>query len=302
MKSTATKPRRATWSPKATAKKLSSAPRSKSATKPKKLKSSKSSKSCPPGDVPTPPAPPLFPPGTVTAESPLSPAEQEFVTQYLIHFRAGRAYRDTHPNVTRASAGVLGCLLLKKVNVRAEIEAELRDRRRAMRLDVKTLLTELIRVGFADLADCYDLDGRPRSIRDIPTDTRRALQSHTHRHTHTETDDGEKSYIRNEVEHTFRLADKGRALAKLYKYLGLERDETPLEVILGCLPVPIANQLRLAIATTTRATPVDVTASSSDNGKSSNGDQASHPKPDCVPDTVELSDAERSCLDTGAGI
>jgi hypothetical protein len=66
---------------------------------------------------------------------PLAPAQQRFVDAYILSPNAVQAYLAAYPGTPYRSAATLAGRLLKKVEVRAEIDAARRDRQRLFAFD-----------------------------------------------------------------------------------------------------------------------------------------------------------------------
>lgn len=180
----------------------------------------------------------------------LSFHEQRFVEEYLRHGRAGRAYRTVNPHVTRESAWVLGSRMLGKAQVRAEIKAELRERRKHSQAEAMKVIRAAVELLQCDLADCVDENDDPLPLHKIPVETRKWIQS-VRRDDSTETTRS-KGKIRTtrRTRHHLRLVNKGLAFAFLIKHLGLEQTLPPIELLLSTMPRDMAELLRQALAGT----------------------------------------------------
>ena len=210
----------------------------------------------------SPPRRPPRAPVATRADEPLNPQEQIFVDEFLIDFCATRAYRVAFPNSSRRAARVSACRMMQRPNVRAEIDAGRAELRRVARLSAQNTLREMARIASADLADCFDSEGNPRNVREIPINTRRALQSVHIRERNEIRGRGDRRRTVRETEHTYRLASKSAALEYLTNILGLRpKDSNPLEMFLAALSVnspELAATIRLALApAATRLTPAN---------------------------------------------
>lgn len=177
---------------------------------------------------------------------PLSDKERLFVTEYLIDLNATRAYRAVWPDTSYGSARTQSARLLAKVHIKAEVRAAQADRRRRTRVTADKVVRELGRIAFADLVDLFNDDGSLRSIREVPLETRRAIQSiEVRRHQPaTDSDRDPQTIVRIKME------PKSPALEKLCKYLGLIQEIPALETILAQIPEPLREQIREALAAT----------------------------------------------------
>jgi phage terminase small subunit len=185
--------------------------------------------------------------------APLTAAQQRFVDAYIATPNAVRAYRAAYPNTSYRSAAVQAHWLLKKPNIRAEIEAGRRAQQRRTRLSADRVLRELARVAFADVGELFDPDGRLREPHRVPLETRRALASvkvTRERVTRRVTRDGETTTTETVHESVveYRFASKMDALGRLCDCLGLSASLPPLQVVLSLLPPPLAVRVRQCMA------------------------------------------------------
>lgn len=65
-----------------------------------------------------------------------------FVDEYLKTFRAGKAYKKLHPDVTQGSANTLGSRLLKKVETSEYFQLSIKERC-ATRQEIEVILSEM---------------------------------------------------------------------------------------------------------------------------------------------------------------
>ena len=185
--------------------------------------------------------PPQIPPPVDPADQPLTDAEKVFVEEYLIHFKRARAYLAAHPHCSRASAYVLGTRWLQKVRIRAEIDAVVKERRKHSEITASRVLRAAADIAFADIADCYGTDA-PLPIRQIPIETRRALQSVKVHRRQVTTGTGKKKKTVSEQSNHFRLTSKAQALILLFQHLGLHQELPPVELLLSVLPRQMAEE------------------------------------------------------------
>jgi phage terminase small subunit len=139
--------------------------------------------------------------------------QQRFCEEYLIDLNATQAA--IRAGYSSASAGELGCALLKNVKVRARIDAELAERSRRTGVTADRVVRELARVAFADITDVVDVDRatlRPNADRD---DTAVIASVKV-----KEGDDF--------TEREIKMCDKLRALELLGKHMGMFTDKVAL--------------------------------------------------------------------------
>ncbi len=178
----------------------------------------------------------------------LTPEQQRFVDEYLIDRNAVQAYRRTVPGTPYRSAATLSGRMLKKVEVKAEIDAALASERKRLRIGAETVTREVARLAFADLLEVEDAKGKFRRLRDIPIDLRRAISSVKVRREKAQRPNRGGTRVTAEVIE-YKLWSKPDALEKLMKRLGLIQEITPLEALLGLLPVDLREEVRTALAT-----------------------------------------------------
>jgi hypothetical protein len=205
---------------------------------------------------PVPPPPdPVSPDPTDPRYDPLTPLEEKFVCEYLLHFKAARAYRTVCPHVSRASSWVLGHRLLRKVNVRAEIEAQRRENWKQARITAVRVLRHAAYILYADLAECYDASNNLRPVREIPEGTRKALRSVETRTRQIARGTGRGRTVVREERHRYTLTNKSVALKYLFEHLSLKQDLPAIDVVLSVLPPEMAEVVRRAIVERTDGSP-----------------------------------------------
>lgn len=180
---------------------------------------------------PTPPPPPR-PPG-------VGPREMKFVEEYLLTGKAVRSYMAAYPGTTYGSAATLASRLLKKVHIRAELEAARLDQRRHYRVTAGKVIRKWAELAFSDIGDVMDLTNpaypRLKKYADMPAEARRAVQSIAR------TRDGVR----------VKLADQAAALKALSAHLGIAQEIAPLDALLAALPPELAARVRAALANPT---------------------------------------------------
>lgn len=187
----------------------------------------------------------------------LTANQKRFVAEYAIDRNAVQAYfrafgRATAKGKRRSYKGAAESarVLLENPGIQSELRAAEREHRRRCRVDADRINRELAAIAFADPDDCYEPDEQnhglpsPRPWRDVPPAARKAIASVKVKRRRLKTEDDETWEI-EELE--YRHHDKGAALDKLCRRLGLYRDLPPLETILAALPPELAGQVRAAI-------------------------------------------------------
>lgn len=182
----------------------------------------------------------------------LTPGQQAFVDAYLISPNAVQSYRIAFPGTTYRTAAVQAHRLLKKPNIRAEIQAARRDLQRRTQVTARKVISEIANIAFADPIDLFDEHGQLRGLRDVPRETRLALASvkvKQERTTRQVTKNGKTKTTQtiHESVTEFKFWNKLDALAKLGNRLGLNTEIAPVEALLQMLPRKTAEELRAAL-------------------------------------------------------
>lgn len=205
---------------------------------------------------PPPPGTPPVPPQDV----PLNDAERRFVLEYLRDENGVRSYLTIHPDSTYKNAAEQSCKLRKKPNVAAELKGARSAAARRCKLRADNSLRENGFVAHSDIIELVDpVTNRLLPIREIPLATRRALKkvrvrrervdqrtTTTRRGATTVTVD--TTIHEQELEYEFH--DKNAALAREWRYLGMESALPPLDAVLAALPPALAGQVRAALGMT----------------------------------------------------
>lgn len=182
----------------------------------------------------------------------LTPGQARFVDEYLADRNASAAYLRAFPATGPGSARSSAARLLAKANIRAAVRAgERRLSRRNGDLQDRAV-REIERLAFSDIADVMVFDKgrvRLRPFADMTPDARRAIKAVRVRPpvvTHVGKGKGRKAVVTEPVEVV--LHDKLAALDKLFRLLGLYKDQPPLEALLAALPPDLAAVVRSALA------------------------------------------------------
>lgn len=147
--------------------------------------------------------------------------EEIFIRQYLVHFNAARAVRESGYSDEQTVSYNEGARLLRIPRVVEKIRAEMKARLDSLDATGERILQELKSIAFAQLADCFDEDGKMLSVHDMPPECRAALST-------VETDEifagrGEKRIQIGKMRKV-KMADKLKALELLGKYRHLFSD------------------------------------------------------------------------------
>lgn len=176
--------------------------------------------------------------GVMDAKKPrLTPNQRRFVEEYAgddgnavqAYFRAfGRLTRDGKRR-SYVAARKQASDLLTLPHIQAEIKAAQDAYAAKVRVSKLRVIRELAAIAFADTGDLFEPDPdnaglpRPRPWGDVPTATRRAVQTVKVRRKRLKSDRDETTWEVEEID--FKFHPKGDALDKLCKRLGIYDDE-----------------------------------------------------------------------------
>jgi phage terminase small subunit len=142
--------------------------------------------------------------------------EQCFVKEYLVDLKKGAAYMRSHPGSVINTAGPAATRMSLKANVDAAIKAGMAARGHKLDLSADKVLGELMRLGFANIADYIRIDDDGNAtvdLSDLSRDEAAAISEIT-----VEEVVGVK---RTKI----KLVDKGQNLERLGRYLKLFTDK-----------------------------------------------------------------------------
>lgn len=169
----------------------------------------------------------------------LSPRERLFVDEYLIDLNGDAAAQRAgySPGGSGVAARVRASQLLKRPAVRKAVDAGMAARSQRTAIDADTVLSELLRIARADIAQAFDERGCLLPIHQIPEDVRRSIAgidlaelgfSQTTTLEQEAVDVGAMPTTATRVYARVRKIkfwDKTRALELLARHLGLLKDK-----------------------------------------------------------------------------
>jgi len=159
------------------------------------------------------------------SESELTPAHRRFVEEYAYDNNATQAYRRVWPNVSYATARANAHRLLTYAHIQDELSNVREELSRRTGINARKVLRETAAVAFLDHADVFEegWDGspKPKKWNEIPPAARKAISSVKIKRKVIAGEEGQDSYILEEIE--YRFHDKNKAIDTLCKRLGLTR-------------------------------------------------------------------------------
>jgi phage terminase small subunit len=148
----------------------------------------------------------------IRGESGLPVEDELFVAKWIAngYGNAGKAYREVHPDVSKAVASEKGNALLEEPLVKAYVCGLVKQHLDKYDVTEDNIVQELANIAFLDVIDAFDEDGSLiDDIRDLPEKVRRCVSS-----------------VSESVEGKIRVAfyNKQKALEMLAKYKKLLTD------------------------------------------------------------------------------
>ena len=145
----------------------------------------------------------------------MTPKQQPFVHEDLLHKNATQAA--IRAGYSSKTAAAIGEQNLRKLEIRAAIDAGLNDLAARVGLTAEMVLRERKRIAFFDPRQLLDSEGNPKPLQDLDADTAAAIAGlEVVQVTGSEAIPGTVSLLKK-----YRLATKDTSLAALEKYLGL---------------------------------------------------------------------------------
>jgi len=157
-----------------------------------------------------------------TNKNDLTPEQQKFADEWLIDNNGTRAYKVAYDSeMTDHVAGSAASRLLDDVKVRSYIEQEQAKIAAKYKITRERVLEEEAYIAFSDPLAFFDDNGNVRPLNEVPEHVRRAVAHFENELTRYGKDD----YERETTKLKYRLIDKGRALERIEKHLGMfEKD------------------------------------------------------------------------------
>lgn len=145
---------------------------------------------------------------------------EAFCQYYNIHGNATKAALEA--GYSKNTAYSSGHRLLKKDEIKKRLSELAEERSLLAKVTIKEIIEEYARIAFSDIKEIYNDNGELKSVKELDSDTSRAISSIK---TRKVTDgDGEVSYIEE-----YKFYDKQKALEKLKDYIGNPTEEAPTE-------------------------------------------------------------------------
>ena len=156
----------------------------------------------------------------VTTDKNLTPRQRRFAEEYLLDLNATQAA--IRAGYSPRTAEQQGSRLLSNANVQRATAAGMAARSKRTEVAADRALLEIARLGFSDLRRLFHGDGRLKHPHEWDDDTAASVASIEI--VARKVGDGVVEYVSR-----IKLWDKGKALEQLSKYLGLGREQGPLE-------------------------------------------------------------------------
>ncbi len=183
-------------------------------------------------------------------EKVIPPEHRRFVEEYAYDNNATQAYRRVWPNVSYATARANAHRLLTYAHIQDELSHVREELSRRTGISARKVLRETAAIAFLDHADVFEegWDGspKPKKWNEIPPPARKAISSVKIKRKVIAGEEGQDSYILEEIE--YRFHDKNKAIDTLCKRLGLTRTKAEQKlaetaagsVLDGREPTPLA--------------------------------------------------------------
>lgn len=163
---------------------------------------------------------------------PLSPKQARFVAEYLVDLNATQAA--VRAGYSPKTANEQGARLLANASVAQAVATKQEKRLTKLEITAERVLTEMARIGFSDVRDWFDEQGRLRPLQDLPEDAARAIASvEVLREKVTRFGDETSGAKIEEAVIKVRAWDKVQALQMLAKNLGLLKTQVEVSGNIG---------------------------------------------------------------------
>jgi len=161
-----------------------------------------------------------------TAFDALADSQRIFVLEYLSSYNATKSA--IKAGYSEKSARALASQLLSNVNIQAALEEEQAKRSKELRVDASRLIEEESLIAFSDAAEACDPEtGELLPPHRLPEHLRRNLQGIDMDKIVTFRDDETTTTYK----YKYRFGDKGRALERIEKLLGLYIEKHQVEIV-----------------------------------------------------------------------
>ena len=147
----------------------------------------------------------------------LNRRQSDFVEEYLIDLNATQAA--IRAGYSKKTAHVIGHQNLRKPKILERIQARREELRKSLEITPERVLREEARLAFVDVGDLFDDQGRLLDVSEVPEDARRAIAGIEI--TERMIPMGKDIEPEKEIKYKYKMADKGRALERVSKHLGL---------------------------------------------------------------------------------
>jgi phage terminase small subunit len=161
--------------------------------------------------------------GKLRQDRPLTDAHLLFIDRYMVHRVAARAYRESHPGVTPATADSEGSRLKADPRVSQEIKRRVAALSKKYEHSADRVLRELSFMAFGTLLDLYDDEGRLLDPQNIPDEVGRGLKKLEYEAIHGKDADGERTVIGHVVK--AEMHSKPEALKLLGQHYGVLKEQ-----------------------------------------------------------------------------
>jgi phage terminase small subunit len=186
---------------------------------------------------------PAVVPGSKDLAPQLTNNQRIFCDEYLIDRNGARAYKAAYKSCKKDStARANACALLTNTNISNYIDARLKTLSDKAGVKAERVLKEEARIALSDIRLLFD-DNIPIAPSDLPEDVARALSSiKINKRNNTGSDGIEK----NGTTVEYRFWDKGAALGRLEKLLGMHTKKVDLNIKNETEVTPFETVRRLA--------------------------------------------------------
>lgn len=142
----------------------------------------------------------------------LTPKQERFVQEYLVDLNATAAAKRAGYNPKTAYS--IGQENLKKPEIQTALEEAKKAREKRTEITQDMVIAELAKLGFFDIRNMFDKNGKPLNISQLDDDTAAALVCLDVQDV-TDSDGNFIGYIKK-----YKMADKIKALELLGKHVG----------------------------------------------------------------------------------